>query len=70
MEPTAIGHVVERLVLVHVVLRNVEARSVGEVVDIEGVVQFELVVDRQVLDQRSVSAPLPGLAEDVALAAE
>ena len=68
VEATANGNVVEALVLIHVVLRNVEAGGVGEVVDVEGVAQDVLVVDGQFLDQRRVGAPLPGLAEDIALA--
>src|ERR1700733_5247672 len=41
----SIGHVIERLVLVYVVLWNVETRGVGEVVDVEVVAQCELVVN-------------------------
>lgn len=63
------GNIVEQLVLVYVVLRDVEAGSVGEIIHIEGVMQIELLVDGEILGQGCIGAALPPLPEDIALAA-
>ena len=54
-------------VLRYLVAGNVEACGVGDVVDVEGVLEVEPVVDGNHLDHRGVSALLCGLPEDVAL---
>jgi len=59
------GNVVEALVLIHIILRNVEAGGVGEVIGFEGVAKDVMLVDGQFLNQRRVGALLPGLAEDI-----
>src|SRR5580658_2990420 len=54
-------------VLRDLVAGNVEARGVGQVVDIERVLEIESIGQFRVFDERSVGALLEGLAEDVAL---
>ena len=53
------GYVVESSVLVHVVLGNVEARCIRQVVHVEGVVQSKGFSNHQVLHQRGIGSPLP-----------
>jgi hypothetical protein len=55
------------LILRHSVARNVEARGVGQVVHIEGVLHPVPLAEFGFLDQRCIGAFLEGLPEDVAL---
>ena len=52
----------------HSVAGNVEAGGVGQVIDIEGVLEAKPLAERRNLDQRGIGAFLEGLAEDIALA--
>ena len=56
------------LVLRDLVAGNVEAGGVGQVVDVEGVLEGVAFGEVGDLDQRGIGALLEGLAEDVALA--
>src|SRR6185369_17601902 len=55
-------------VLRNVIDRDIEARRVGQVVDIETVLQRSVLGDLRHLNQRKVRASLPGLPKDIALA--
>jgi len=55
------------LVLKHFVSRDVEAGSVGEVVNIKGVLEVDPLFDIGHLDQRNVCPLLPRLAENITL---
>src|SRR5208282_3602148 len=63
-----VGKAVVVDVLADVVDRDIEARSVGQVVDLEHVLQRVPLRELGCLDERDVSAVLPRLPEDVALA--
>src|SRR5580658_366215 len=61
--------VVVKLVLSYVVDGNIEAGVVGQIEDVEGVLQRDTLGERRDLYDGNIGAFLPGLAEDVALAA-
>ena len=57
----------EARVLSYIVDRDVEARSVRQVINIEAVFQGSMLCDLRHLHQRDVRTPLPGLPEDLSL---
>lgn len=64
-----VGEAVEVDVLIDVVDREIEAGGVGQVEHIEGVAHRDSVVHLGHFHERNVGAALPGLAENIALAA-